>query len=247
MQFVMHLKSIGRGKVINMAHYTIHACPKRMWYVNEYLIPSMLKQGIPKENILVWNDEHKRGNMWSFVDSMQWAKCDGWHIQDDVIIARNFKEQTEKYDSGVVAGFVTTFDTTAWNMKPDELLSGEVPIKNVWWSFQCIRIPLQYAKEFAEWWYKIAVNDGAIISKCINKNKNDDWAFYKWIKAYHPDITAYNLKPNIIDHIDCILGGSVINKERGNRNVRSLFFDDIDLVEQLERKLNESSKETDCC
>ena len=233
----MHWRNIGNGKVIKMAHYTIHACPKRMWYVEEYLLPSMYEQGIQKENILIWNDVNKRGNMWSFVDSMRWARHDSWHLQDDIIIARNFKEQTEKYDSGVVAGFVTTFDTTAWNMKPEELPTGEVPIKKVWWSFQCIRIPLEYAKEFADWWYKIAVNDGTIISKCINKNKNDDWAFYKWIKAYHPDITAYNLKPNIVDHIDCLLGGSVINSARGNRNVRSLLFEDTDLVNELEKKL----------
>ena len=242
MQFVMHLKSIGRGKVINMAHYTIHACPKRMWYVEEYLLPSMREQGIKDSDILVWNDKNRRGNMRSFVNSMQWAKCDSWHLQDDIIIARNFREKTEEYDEGVVAGFVTSFDLNYWNAKAEDLPIGEVPIKNVWWSFQCIRIPKQCAKEFAEWWYKIAVNDGAIISKCINKNKNDDWAFYKWIKAYHPDITAVNLKPNIVDHIDYMLGGSIINKERGNRNVGSLFFDDIDLVEQLERKLNESSK-----
>ena len=29
-----------------MAKYLIHTYPKRIWYVNGYLIPSMIKQGI---------------------------------------------------------------------------------------------------------------------------------------------------------------------------------------------------------
>ena len=31
----------------------IHACNERMWYVNEYLVPSMTAQGIGKDNIIV--------------------------------------------------------------------------------------------------------------------------------------------------------------------------------------------------
>ena len=34
----------------------IHCCPKRIWYVEEYLIPSMLRQGIDRENIIVWKN-----------------------------------------------------------------------------------------------------------------------------------------------------------------------------------------------
>ena len=36
--------------------YMIHCCPKRMWYVEEYLIPSMLRQGIDRDSIIIWND-----------------------------------------------------------------------------------------------------------------------------------------------------------------------------------------------
>ena len=36
-----------------MAKYLIHASPGRMWYVTDYLIPSMVEQGIDRDNIVV--------------------------------------------------------------------------------------------------------------------------------------------------------------------------------------------------
>ena len=41
--------------------YMIHLTPKREWYVNEYLIPSMIKQGIKREDIIKWNDDKGYG------------------------------------------------------------------------------------------------------------------------------------------------------------------------------------------
>ena len=43
-----------------MAYYLIHACNKRFWYVKEYLIPSMMLQGIPAENIFVYRDYNEQ-------------------------------------------------------------------------------------------------------------------------------------------------------------------------------------------
>ena len=53
----------------------------------------------------------------------------------------------------------------------------------------------------------------------------------------YPDYKVLNLKPNLVDHIDYLLGGTVINKERKNKNVRAVWFEDLDLVENLEKKL----------
>ena len=77
-----------------MARYLIHACPRRMWYVEEYLIPSMLKQGIAKGDIRVYNDKEGEGNLRACMKAF--ALCEGipggtWHLQDDVCICRNFK------------------------------------------------------------------------------------------------------------------------------------------------------------
>jgi len=37
--------------------YMIHACPERIWYVNNYLVPELLNQGITTQDIIVWNDD----------------------------------------------------------------------------------------------------------------------------------------------------------------------------------------------
>ena len=78
--------------------YMIHACPPRMWYVEEFLIPSMKAQGIKDEEITVWNDEKMEGNLPAFLASMKaCAKEPGgtWHIQDDVIISRAVRRADE--------------------------------------------------------------------------------------------------------------------------------------------------------
>ena len=41
-------------------NYMIHAAPPRMWYVEEFLIPALLAQGIRREEILVALDDSGR-------------------------------------------------------------------------------------------------------------------------------------------------------------------------------------------
>lgn len=52
--------------------YLIHTCTKREWYVNDHLIPLLTEQGITKNDIKVWNDKNKAGNLESFVASCEW-------------------------------------------------------------------------------------------------------------------------------------------------------------------------------
>ena len=87
--------------------YMIHACPKRMWYVGDYLIPSMLAQGIDKGNIIVWNDIDGVGNLASCLASFASCQEEGetWHLQDDVVICHDFAERTASAPKGVVCGF----------------------------------------------------------------------------------------------------------------------------------------------
>lgn len=82
--------------------YMIHACPKRMWYVSDYLIPSMLAQGIDKGNIIVWNDIDGVGNLASCLASFASCQEEGetWHLQDDVVICHDFAERTASAPKG---------------------------------------------------------------------------------------------------------------------------------------------------
>ncbi len=41
----------------------IHACPAREWYVTDFLVPSLIDQGISENEISVWVDRDGRGNL----------------------------------------------------------------------------------------------------------------------------------------------------------------------------------------
>ena len=89
--------------------YMIHACPARMWYVKDFLIPSMMSQGIRGDDITVWNDSGGKGNLASCLESFASLKDTPggtWHLQDDVMICRDFAARTKELaGSSIICGF----------------------------------------------------------------------------------------------------------------------------------------------
>lgn len=205
--------------------YMIHATPKRLWYVDRYLVPEMIKNGIDKNNIIVYNDDKERGNLGAFLDSLKKSDCDLWHLQDDVIISSDFKEQTEKHDSGIVCGFCSAYSENC----PD----GFVLPENMWYSFPCIRIPYIIAMEFIDW---IAHGRNGTYKNWISANKYDDSLFMAFLKEQYPLKAVLNLKPNIVNHIDYLIGGSIVNPMRQRKTV-SIYWDDIELLTRWELRL----------
>ena len=154
-----------------MAKYVIHACPQRMWYVNNYLIPSMEEQGI--EEIEVACDKGHIGNLEKCMQifSQMSGYGSAWHMQDDVAICHNFKERTEQFDpSIVVCGF-------AYKLDENYHYIGETIPKHMWWSFPCIQIPNKLARDCSQWYYGRAQKDLKYKS-WKRENKYDD-AFFK--------------------------------------------------------------------
>jgi hypothetical protein len=213
--------------------YIIHACPQRMWYVDGFLIPSLKEQGI--SNILVWNDTEGKGNLLQCMESFrECGKKDGatWHIQDDVVICRDFAERTSNLD-GVVCGFCCKHFEATPNHK------GMVVPQLMWWSFQCIQIPNRLAGECADWFFNEAVNDKNYEGK-ISLKKYDDFFFREFMLLKHSDMLVMNLVPNLVDHIDYMVGGTLINKHRTQSETRSYYFQDKDLVDELRIKIMEA-------
>ena len=212
-----------------MAKYLIHTCKDRLWYVNKYLIPSMRKQGIKKKDIVVYNDRKREGQLISLIKS--YDKTNGedfWHLQDDIIISSKFKEKTEEYDSGIVCGFCNGFSIS----RP-----GRVVLFDMWYSMPCIRIPGYIFKEFVEW-----LNDESTkntFRSYIEENKHDDVLFEAFMKNTYPKTLTYNLAPNIVNHIDHLLGGSIINKSRSKSTefIMSRFWDEPELLDHIEQEL----------
>lgn len=215
----------------------IHAYPKRMWYVEKYLVPSMLAQGIDKDDIIVYNDDKGLGNLKSCMDAFASVPDNlggTWHLQDDVCICKNFKQMTEMWDRGIVCAFSS-------KMYDGEGRVGAVKLWQMWFSFPCIRIPNNFAHECGIWVPKNII--GNPVYKDFWKNGvNDDWAFRTFMNTMHKGEIATNLAPNLVDHVDYLLGGG----SGGTRKepVRAQYWLDNDVVEKLEKKILKNSQKT---
>lgn len=211
----------------------IHACPSRIWYVDGFLIPSMLEQGIKREDITVWNDTERMGNLAACMAAFE--SCTGgggtWHIQDDVIISRDFAERTKQHDDGVVYGFCSP------HFHDDCTMIGKVYPPDMWNSFQCVRIPNEYARECVEWFNQEGKTVGTLLPVIV-ANKGDDTIFHEFFERKHAGEMATNLKPCLVNHVDYLLGGSVVNEWRGFF-VQAEFWEDADLLADLQKKIKE--------
>lgn len=219
-----------------MTKYMIHACPKREWFVNGYIVPEMLRQGIDRDDIEIWMDSNGDGNLTSCIKSFM--SLDGieggtWHIQDDVALSGDFKEKTEQHDDGVVCGF----GRKEW--QPIKPKSGRVPAVYIWNSFPCIRIPNKIAAQFAEW----VTTDAAYrdtYRELVERNKADDTLWFDFFVEEYMYTYITNLEPNIVEHIDDLIGGSVLHKRDGL--VRSSWWTDTEAVERAENRIQELQK-----
>lgn len=217
-----------------MAKYMIHTCNDREWYVYKFLIPSMLEQGINAEDIITYVDSSRLGNLLSCMDSFDSTgniHCSGiWHLQDDIIISSKFKELTEYYDtSGVVCGYCGTEDT-------HKHICGETTPKQMWYSFPCIRIPTHISYACSEWYFLFA-NRNPEYRLWVDAGKHDDSFFELYMQEYCHYLTVLNLKPNLVDHIDYLIGGSLINKIR-SEPARSAYFEEQYLIDNLKKQLD---------
>ena len=203
----------------NMSKYMIHTYPKREWYIMKYLVPSMLKQGIRKEDIIIVSDREGLGNLASWLSSLKKVTDDTWHLQDDIVIASDFKDRTEvlSYLKTVVCGFVHyEFNEGA------TLCTGFTKPIFMFMSFPCIFIPKHVSDEFLKWYYLPRTQ--LTYKEEIETNKNDDLLFYNFMKTQYKE-KIYNCKPCLVDHIDYLIGGSSINeRETPEEEVRAYFW-----------------------
>lgn len=209
----------------------IHACPARMWYVEGWLIPVLERQGITREHIRIWNDTEGHGNLISCMEAFASCKGDGgtWHIQDDVLPRRGFARIAAEHDEGVVYGFCCQY------FLDDPNLSGTVYMPDAWHSFQCVRIPNAWARECAEWFFSGAWESEAMdpdLPAMKELNHGDDSFFGEFLMCRHGEGTAYNLRPNIVEHVDLLIGGSVLHQWR-DYQAKAHWWDDPASVEEL--------------
>lgn len=218
-----------------MYKYMIHTCNQRRWYVNKFLIPSMLEQGIRKDEIIVSVDSTNSGILISTMQMFDWIGRTQdwnevmWHLQDDIIISSDFAERTKELYGDVICGFCSTYDKSKkW---------GAVDKEQMWYSFPCIGIKNFFAKECAAWFFEEAVYNEKYKSMIVLK-KYEDTFFREFLFQYKKQpIHIFNCRPNLIDHVDYLLGGSIVNQQRQNKQIRAYYWAEPDRVEKLRRIL----------
>ena len=201
-------------KVSDMSiRYMIHACPKRMWYVYDFLLPSMYEQGIKESDVYVWNDTERIGNLKSFIASMKYIRDNLpsneciWHLQDDVVISADFKKTADRINQMAYGFSSERFDKKNWKNTGLQLP------KDAWESFQCVCIPNSYAAEYLHWFVHPPTGNSFYLMPWTKDGKCDDTIWKIFLRDCHPNDKVINVVPNMVDHIDYLLGGSLINTE----------------------------------
>lgn len=213
-------------------HIMIHACLKRLWYVTNFLVPSIIAQGVPPDDIRIWLDENGDGCLISCMKAFEeCGRYPGgtWHLQDDVLVCRDFAKRCQEHDDGVVNGYVFR------GFEDFEPQVGKVPSLFSWNSFPCVRIPNNLAGECAEWFWNDARYRESY-HEWVESGKHDDGFWHDFYYELYPHGMVHNLKPNLVEHVDYLIGGSTVNEWRGYL-CPAEYFEDHDLVEELKNKL----------
>jgi hypothetical protein len=192
----------------------------------------MMEQGI--ENILVYCDEDGEGQIVSLMNSFKLVGYDDtWHLQDDIIISSRFKELTEEYNKGIVCGFCNSFS----NGTP-----GYLTLPHMWYSMPCIRIPGDIFAHFINWMHQ--ADTQRRFQAFFAEKKHDDMFLQYFLKENYPNIRIRNLKPNVVNHIDHLIGGSIINggRTKSPEYLMATYWDEPELLADIKKKLERGGK-----
>ena len=96
----------------------------------------------------------------------------------------------------------------------------------------------RYAKEAVEWIKSGGPEKNAEAAILVKLNKGDDTIFRAFFLEKHGRETAVNLAPNIVNHIDYMIGGPVTNQWRGFI-AGSDIWEDSTILYELRQKLKE--------
>lgn len=203
--------------------YRIHTCKQRLWYVDGYLYPSMVNCGIRPDQIDIWLDQDEIGCLESCMRSfgVHDSTTGGvWYMQDDVVICNDFKERTEEIalNGKVACGFCSKYCA-------DKNKTGSQPVCDMWYSMQCIYLPNRIAMACAKWFFEFVVFNTQY-RMWVHAKKYDDSLLWIFMQDWSREKEVINVAPNLVDHVDWLIGGSIVNKIRADKVVRSLLWDD---------------------
>lgn len=206
----------------------IHAAPERMYYVDSFLKPRLKEQGF--KEIVVWNDVEKRGCRESYLQSFSELPETGdtWHLQDDVLPDQRFYKwaisEWAEYP-GIICGF------SCGNYENMNRFGFAHNCEDMTYSFPCMRIPNEVAKDFLRWFEVARKTDINILEK-LPSGKFTDYFFKLFIGNNEKEIPIFVFYPNIVEHVDEYITGSLVNKQR-TKLAKATWFEDAEALADL--------------
>ena len=190
-----------------------------------------------KDDIIVLNDVSGMGNLRSFLFMCNYVVKndigDSWYLQDDILLSSNFvKTCMEMRKDIVVNGFVYADPAGNDNYK----YVGLQKPNRYWFSFPCCYIPVKYIQEFLRWFDEILV--AGKYKKMISRNMYDDLFFWKYMQEKHAEHHIYNASPNLVNHIDYMLGGSCLPYQKCKIR-HAYFWNEPEKIEEIQKRINE--------
>ena len=98
------------------------------------------------------------------------------------------------------------------------------------------------AAELADWFFTDAVYRERWRDRVADR-KHDDWFFRKFMEERYPNDFVTNVRPCLVDHVDYLIGGTVINQNRHLTVNRAAYWTEPELIERLEKALEERTAE----
>lgn len=223
--------------------FLIHTCPKRKWYVDEFLVPSMIAQGIDENDIFIFNDDVGYGNLMAMIKSLtyygQFFDDDEevWHLQDDVLLSSFFYEKCKKYSGDeVIFGY-------CGNCEPEKAKYKRPKCKDqMWWSQPCMKLYAWMMSAISDYFYfELPKSRKYLLYHHLRKC--DDVIVQDWLdlNMKKKGFDILQVSPSMVEHVDYLIGGSIVNTSRINKAI-SMDFDEPHLVKDLEdaiKKRNE--------
>ena len=212
--------------------YVVHTSPKRINFVQEYMIPCFKRYGIT--DIIIWNDEKMEGQLHAWTKCAEWIvlnkqEFDGtWHLEDDVIPCKNFKTISEDKakDGIIVQGFTTNYKFADFKGK-----TGIVSVKDLPYGMQCIYIPNFYLKGYI-YFVSEFVNKGAYKKRQYDCGTlYSDNVFRGFLRKYCRNAVVNVLDNCMVEHIDYLIGGRSVKQTSVDR--KATKFDNYEEVELL--------------
>lgn len=227
----------------------IHSCNKRLWYVRDFLIPDLVAQGFARENIIIWNDDEGIGCLKSWCKSCLWI-CehmpinDGvWHLQDDILIASDFVARIKNMPKHIICNGFVYADSSNARLKNICNKTGLQTVKDYWFSFPCCYIPNKYIHGFIDWFYQDVLSTDKYISK-VQAGLYDDFFFWQYMKIKHKNNHILNVVPNLVQHIDYMIGGSANNINK-KWHKTAFYWNEPECEKDLEKRIKKWREQVD--